>query len=73
MATTINYGVSASITRDFDDEVTIGDLLSDKTVLGALGAPESVRAIANGETLDNDDTVSDYRTITLEKQAAAKA
>lgn len=71
--TTIRYGVSSSINRDFDSEVTIGELIADKTILGALGAPESVRAISNGETLDDNDYVADYSTITLEKQAASKA
>lgn len=71
--TTIRYGVNSSINRDFGVEVTVNDLLADKTILGALGAPESVRAISNGETLDGDDYVADYSTITLEKQASSKA
>lgn len=71
--TTIRYGVSSSINREFDSEVTVSELLADKTILGALGAPESVRAISNGETLEGDDYVVDYSTITLEKQAASKA
>lgn len=70
--TTIRYGASSSINRSFDDEYTVGDLLRDKAVLGALGAPESVRAISNGETLERDEIVNGYNTITLEKQASEK-
>lgn len=70
-STTINYGVSGSLTRSFDG--TVGELLADKSVLAALGAPEAVRAVSNGETLSNSEYVSDYSTITLEKQASSKA
>lgn len=59
--------------RDFDTEVTIGNLLANKTILGALNAPESVRAVNNGATLSPNDYVSNYTTITLEKQASEKA
>ena len=70
---TIQKGLSASISRDFDDKYTVGDLLADRTVLGALGAGENVRAVSNGETLDSSDYVNDYSVITLEEAAAKKA
>lgn len=70
---TIKKGLSATITRDFDDETTVGDLLADRTVLGALGAGENVRAVSGGETLDSSEYVNDYSVITLEEAAAKKA
>ena len=70
---TIKKGLSATISREFDSDYTIGDLLADRSVLGALGAGENVRAVSGGETLDNDDYVNDFSVITLEEAAAKKA
>lgn len=70
---TIKKGLSAAISRDFDDGYTVGDLLADRTVLGALGAGENVRAVSGGETLDSSEYVNDYSSITLEEAAAKKA
>jgi hypothetical protein len=72
MATTVKYGVSAEITRDFGD-MTVGELVADQSILAALGAPEGVSAVSSGETLGNNEKVSDYPTIQLEKRASSKA
>jgi len=71
--TTIRYGMSNSISRAFDTEYTIGNLIADRSILGALSAPEGVVAVSNGETLNPDMLVMDYTSITLEKQASSKA
>jgi hypothetical protein len=70
---TIKKGLSASIEREFPTDYTIGDLLADRNVLGALDAGQNVRAVSGGETLDAEDYVSDYSVITLEEAAAEKA
>ena len=70
---TIKKGLSATISREFDPDYTIGDLLADRSVLGALGAGENVRAVSGGETLESDDYVNDFSVITLEEAAAKKA
>lgn len=73
MQTTIKSGMTgAQITRDFGS-TTVGDLIEDANILGALGAPEGVVAISGGRTLSSDELVSDYATITLEKRASSKA
>jgi hypothetical protein len=71
--TTIRYGVSNTVTRSFDSNYTVGSLIADRSVLGALSAPEGVVAVSNGATLTNTDYVADYSTITLERQASSKA
>jgi len=71
--TTVRYGMSNTISRAFDIEYTIGDLIADRSILGALSAPEGVVAVSNGQTLNSDMLVSDYSSITLEKQASSKA
>ncbi len=70
---TIKKGISASITREFADDYTVGNLLADRAVLGALNAGENVSALVNGETLDASEYVNDYSVITLEEAAAKKA
>mgnify|MGYP003628549303 CR=1 FL=1 len=72
---TIRYGMTNSITREFEEDSTIGSILADRGILGALNAPEGCVAVASGENLSNDDYVhnSAGTTITLEKQASSKA
>lgn len=74
-AVTIRYGVTNNITREFDSETTIGDLLSDRSLLGALNAPEGCVALSGGTQLSLDSFISDFsgETVTLEKQASSKA
>ncbi len=69
----IRYGLTNQVTRDFDSETTIRELLADRSILAALSAPESVTAVSGGETLSAGDYVSDYVSITLEQQASSKA
>lgn len=71
--TTVRYGMSNTISRVFDIEYTIGDLIADRSILGALSAPEGVVAVSSGQTLNSGMLVSDYSSITLEKQASSKA
>jgi len=70
--TTIKYGLSNEFSKDFGD-LTVGDLINDAATLGVLGAPEGVSAISGGRTLSEDDLVSSYSVITLEKRASEKA
>lgn len=65
--------MTAELAKDFNDDYTVADLLADTAILGFLSAPESVSARADGETLDGDDLVSEYRVIYLEKAASEKA
>ena len=71
--TTINYGMSNRISRAFNDTYTVGDLIADRSILGALSAPEGVVAVSNGVTLSSSAVVMDFSKITLEKQASSKA
>jgi hypothetical protein len=76
MATvTIRYGVTNTVTREFSDELTISDLVSDRNILGSLNAPEGCVAIYNGNSIQSNAGVEDYDglQITLEKQASSKA
>jgi len=74
MATvTIRYGMTNSVTRDFDNEATIGDMLNDRSIRAALSAPENVRAVSGGQTLDSDDYITSFSSVTLEQQASSKA
>ena len=76
MATvTIRYGVTNNITRDFDTEMTVGQLLGDRSILGALNAPEGCVALTGGTQLSHDTYLDDFsgETVTLEKQASSKA
>lgn len=70
--TKVTYGVSGELIRAFDSDFTVGQLKSDRSILGALGAPESVQAVNSGETLDDNDYVAAYNSIALEKQASEK-
>ena len=67
----IRYG-SNSIDRG-DLDITVGELLSDRSILGAIGAPTDVYATSMGETLESDDIVADFERITLEKRGSHKA
>lgn len=73
MATTVRYGITNTITKSFDDDYQVSDLLRDPAILGALSAPEGCSAITDGETLESDEFVNEYATISLEKKAASKA
>ena len=68
----IKFGLTNSINRSFASGTTIGQVLSNPTVLAELGAPEGVVAIAYGETLDPSEPVENYDVITLERQATKK-
>ena len=70
---TIRYGMSNSVSRSFDENYTVGSLLRDTSILGALSAPEGCVAVSNGQTLSSDNYVADYSSITLERQASSKA
>lgn len=74
MATvTIRYGITNEIRRDFDSSQSVGDLLNNRSILGALNAPEGCSAVSQGETLDHGSMLENYDSITLEKQASSKA
>ncbi|MAO23235.1 MAG: hypothetical protein CMJ25_20985 [Phycisphaerae bacterium] len=70
---TIRYGLTNSVTRGFEQDVTVGDILADRSIRMALSAPEAVVAVSNGDTLSHDTAVSNYDSITLEPQASSKA
>ena len=70
---TIRYGMSNTVSRTFDENLTVGSLLRDTSILGALSAPEGCVAVSNGQTLSNESYVADYSSITLERQASSKA
>ena len=70
---TIRYGLTNSVTRSFDEGVSVGDLLPDRSIRSALSAPADVVAVSNGDTLRNSDLIEDYDSITLEQQASSKA
>lgn len=70
---TIRYGMSNSVSRSFNEDYTVGSLLRDTSILGALSAPEGCVAVSNGQTLSNESYVADFSTITLERQASSKA
>lgn len=71
--TKIRYGISNQVEQNFSPSFTVNELLRDSSLLARLNAPEGVVAIAQGETLDGNDLVSNYASITLEKQASSKA
>ena len=70
--TTIRYGLSNQVERTYSPSFTIRDLLADRALLASLNAPEGVAAVALGDTLDLDQTVAQFSTITLEKRASSK-
>jgi len=70
---TIKKGLTKEFRDEFGDDYTVGDLLADRAVLGALDAGENVRAVSGGETLDSSEYVNDYSVIVLEEAAAKKA
>lgn len=70
---TIRYGLTNSVTRSFDDGVTVSDVLADRSIRAALSAPEAVVAVSNGDTLRGDSLIENYDSITLEQQASSKA
>tara|TARA_Y100000385_G_scaffold178469_1_gene184487 strand:- start:7 stop:276 length:270 start_codon:yes stop_codon:yes gene_type:complete len=72
-AVTIRYGMTNEIRRDFDNDESVGDLLNNRSILGALNAPEGCSAVSMGETLDHGSSLGNYTSITLEKQASSKA
>jgi hypothetical protein len=71
--TTIRFGMSNMVSRSFEDGATIADLLSNRSILGALSAPEGCVAVSNGVTLSGDALVNSYTSVTLEQQASSKA
>ena len=72
MATTINYGMK-SASQEYGETATIGELLADRNLLQYLNASSDVRAMSGGATIPADTLVSDYTTITLEKEGSSKA
>jgi len=64
--------MTGKLEKDFGP-MTVGELIADRNVLAAIGAPEGVVAVAGGQLLSNSALVKDYPSITLEKQASSKA
>ena len=71
--TTIRYGLSNQVERTFSPIYTIRDLLTDRALLAQLNAPEGVVAVSLGDTLEDNQSVSQFSSITLEKRASSKA
>jgi hypothetical protein len=71
--TTIRYGLSNQVERTFSPSYTIRDLLTDRALLAQLNAPEGVVAVSLGDTLEDNQSVSQFSSITLEKRASSKA
>lgn len=70
--TKVRYQTS-SIEREFNSSVTVQDILADRSILGALGAPTDVYAVSGGNVLEGSETIADYSLITLEKRGSSKA
>jgi len=64
---------SNELTRLFDDGTTVADLIANRGLLGAIGAPTDVYAVSGGDVLDGSDYVSSFDMITLEKRGSSKA
>lgn len=65
--------MTASVTRENLDEDTVVEEIVTPELIAALGAPESVAILRNGENLDEQDTLRDGDTIILERHASRKA
>ncbi len=70
---TIRYGMTNSVTRDFDNETTVSEIISDNGIRAALSAPENIRAVSGGRTLEGHEYATSFTSITLEQQASSKA
>ncbi len=70
---TINYGATASITREVPTHQTVRGLLTDRNIRAALGFTDGAIAKVNGATVSNDLYVTDGMRIDIETQAQQKA
>jgi hypothetical protein len=69
---TVKFGLQ-SITRQFADEATIGQIIGDANVKAGLGYSDNVRAVMNGVTMPASGFVYSGSTLTIETAANAKA
>lgn len=70
---TIQFGGANSIRRSFPEGTTIGDIKSNRDVLGALGVGGNVRALINRVEQEDEVAVESGDTIVLETVANQKA
>lgn len=71
-AITVKYGLSGSITLDFDYGTTVSQVLADSRVRNALGLPENFVVLSHGEEVDSAFRLTVPTTLRVEKQACTK-
>lgn len=70
---TVKYGLE-SITRQFDDDACVGDIIEDPNIVAGLGLGDNVRVLgAGGVELGSDAWVSNGMALTAETRCNRKA
>lgn len=69
---TINFG-AASVTRQFSDGATVGDVVGNSAVRAALGYGDRIVTVIGGITVSNGNPVENNSTIVVRNAANEKA
>jgi hypothetical protein len=69
---TVKYGLSGSITLDFNEDVAVSTVLQDERIKNALGLPERYVVLVNGAEISESDRLYGATTLRIEKQACTK-
>lgn len=70
---TVNYGLSNSLTREFPEGTTVGDIIRNNNIMASLGYGENVVAKIDGVTQETSRRLADGDSVDLEVRANKKA
>jgi hypothetical protein len=69
---TVQYGVD-SVTKQVDEDTTIGDIQENDSIKAALGFGDNTKALINGIEQAKDTVIPSGATVRLETAANTKA
>jgi hypothetical protein len=70
---TVKYGLRTLSNIEVANGSSVRDVMNNTAVKAGLGLSENLRAVVDGRTLENGDTIFGGDTVIFEKQAASKA
>lgn len=70
---TIKHGHSGSLTREFEDNYTFGQLKAATDIRAALGTADNVRALLDGQAMNDAAVIPPQATVRLETACNTKA
>ena len=70
---TVKYGIGNEVTKEYEEGVTIQDVLNDANLRAQLGFSTNVNTLVNDEYADPSYELEDGDVLIIEQRASQKA